>query len=58
MRVTPSKTMVAMKRSYFNEKMVTRVALGGGVEAMKGIYQSIRMAQVWCTYVNNTPLDI
>jgi hypothetical protein len=46
MRVTPPKTMYAIKRSYFHHQIILREALGGGVEAMKGVYQSIRAAQV------------
>ncbi|MCJ1285782.1 hypothetical protein MMC26_005123 [Xylographa opegraphella] len=44
MRVTPSKNMYSLKRSFFDPKMVKRERLGGGVEAMKGVYQSIRIA--------------
>ena len=46
MRETPSKTMIAIKRSYFHQQMVQRESIGGGVEAMKGVYQSIRAAEV------------
>ena len=46
MRVTPSKKMYTLKRSFFDPKMVKRERLGGGVEAMKGVYQSIRIAHV------------
>lgn len=46
MRETPSKIMIAIKRSFFHQKITARASIGGGVEAMKGIYQSIRVAQV------------
>lgn len=44
-----------MKRSYFSRNKVGkeggmgsgREDLGGGIEAMKGVYQSIRMAEVF-----------
>ena len=44
-----------MKRSYFNRTKVGRDGgmgggkedLGGGIEAMKGVYQSIRTAEVF-----------
>lgn len=45
MRVTPTKTMYAIKRSFFHHDVVARESIGGGVEAMKGVYQSIRAAQ-------------
>lgn len=35
-----------MKRSYFGRDNDERMLLGGGVEAMKGVYQSIRCAEV------------
>lgn len=35
-----------MKRSYFGRDIEERALLGGGVEAMKGVYQSIRAAEV------------
>lgn len=38
-----------MKRSYFGRDTEERVLLGGGVEAMKGVYQSIRAAEVFGT---------
>jgi hypothetical protein len=38
--------MIAIKRSYFHQQMVQRESIGGGVEAMKGVYQSIRAAEV------------
>lgn len=46
LRETPSKTHIAMKRSYFGRNVDERALLGGGVEAMKGVYQSIRCAEV------------
>ncbi|KAI9877191.1 MAG: hypothetical protein M1830_004561 [Pleopsidium flavum] len=43
LRETPSKNLVAIKRSFF-ARTEERVRLGNGVEAMKGVYQSIRLA--------------
>ncbi|KAL6721013.1 Protein argonaute [Lecanora helva] len=47
LRETPSKKLINLRRSYFSRigESQDRVLLGGGVEAMKGIYQSIRMAE-------------
>lgn len=55
LRETPSKVNIALKRSYFSRNKVGtdggrgggREELGGGVEAMKGVYQSIRTAEVF-----------
>ena len=38
--------MIPVKRAFFHQRMVERMSLGGGVEAMKGVYQSIRAGQV------------
>ena len=48
LRETPSKNpnMIAVKRSFFGRQTEDRVLLTRGVEAMKGVYQSIRAAQV------------
>ena len=46
LRETPSKNMFAIKRSFFHPLMVERSSISGGVEAMKGVYQSIRLGQV------------
>lgn len=46
LREDPSKRMIAIKRSFFHPKITARASIGGGVEAMKGVYQSIRAAQV------------
>ena len=45
LRETPSKNLINIKRSYFARNPAGRKLLGGGVEAMKGVYQSIRAAQ-------------
>ncbi|KAL9121776.1 MAG: hypothetical protein Q9187_001664 [Circinaria calcarea] len=45
LREDPSKRMIAIKRSFFHSKITARASIGGGVEAMKGVYQSIRAAQ-------------
>ncbi|MCJ1470295.1 hypothetical protein MMC07_008940 [Pseudocyphellaria aurata] len=46
LRETPSNTHIAQKRSYFGrEPGGDRALLGGGIEAMKGVYQSIRPAE-------------
>lgn len=48
LRETPSKNLINLRRSYFARigASTDRTLLGGGVEAMKGIYQTIRMAEV------------
>jgi hypothetical protein len=46
LRETPSKTLHAVKRSYFGRTTQEREMIGRAVEAMKGVYQSIRAAQV------------
>ena len=48
LRETPSKKLINLRRSYFARTGASqdRTLLGGGVEAMKGVYQSIRMAEV------------
>lgn len=46
MRVTPSKEMIAIKRSFFHQRMVVKEEMGHGIEAMKGVYQSIRAVHV------------
>ncbi len=45
LRETPTKQHISMKRSYFGRNAAERALLGGGVEAMKGVYQSIRAAE-------------
>ena len=57
MRETPSKHMIAIKRSFFHRKMVERLSIGGGVEAMKGVYQSIRAAQVVTSYLSQSKIS-
>lgn len=44
----PSKLLINLRRSYFARQgpHTDRVLVGGGVEAMRGVYQSIRMAEV------------
>ncbi|CAL8577970.1 Protein argonaute, variant 2 [Xanthoria parietina] len=44
-RETPSNRHINIKKSYFDWNTGDREFLGGGVEAMRGIYQSIRMAE-------------
>ena len=48
LRELPSKTLINLRRSYFARHAVSeeRTLLGGGIEAMKGVYQSIRLAEV------------
>ena len=46
LRETPSKNLINIKRSYFAREPGDRMLLNGGVEAMKGVYQSLRAAQV------------
>lgn len=47
LRESPSKTLINLRRSYFARHPITeeRTLLGGGIEAMKGVYQSIRLAE-------------
>lgn len=45
LRETPSKNNIVIKRSFFNHGTDERKLLGSGVEAMKGLYQSLRIAQ-------------
>ena len=49
-RETPSKLLINLRRSYFarHGDPRDRYLVGYGVEAMKGVYQSIRMAEVIC----------
>lgn len=44
-REWPSKQHTNIKRSYFSRESGEKFALGGGIEAMRGVYQSIRMAE-------------
>lgn len=44
LRETPSKKMINLRRSFFDRMTAQRAALGAGVEAMKGVYQSMRAA--------------
>ena len=46
LREQPSKRMIAIKRSLFAENTKEKVSVGNGIQAWKGIYQSIRAAQV------------
>lgn len=55
LRETPSKSQIAVKRSYFSRKKLGSGSdnlggkndLTGGIEALKGVYQSIRLAEVF-----------
>ncbi|KAL8696034.1 MAG: hypothetical protein Q9224_003008 [Gallowayella concinna] len=44
-RESPSKQHINIRKSYFDRNTGQKDNLGGGVEAMRGIYQSIRMAE-------------
>ncbi|KAL8852773.1 MAG: hypothetical protein Q9221_002403 [Calogaya cf. arnoldii] len=44
-REYPSKQHINIKKSYFSRISGQRELVGGGVEAMRGIYQSIRAAE-------------
>ena len=46
LREMPSRNTINIRRSYFDRLGTDRAALGQGVEAMKGVYQSMRAAQV------------
>lgn len=45
-RENPAKNHINIKKSYFDRDNGATVDLGDGVEAMRGVYQSIRMAEV------------
>ena len=45
LRETPGKKNISLRRSFFDRTTNQRSGLGYGVEAMKGVYQSIRAAQ-------------
>ena len=45
MRETPGKNLISLRRSFFDRLTPQRSPLGFGVEAMKGVYQSIRFGQ-------------
>ncbi|KAL8947942.1 MAG: hypothetical protein Q9222_005822 [Ikaeria aurantiellina] len=44
-RENPSKKHINIKKSYFDRQLSGKEQLTGGVEAFRGIYQSIRMAE-------------
>ena len=46
MREMPSRNAINIRRSYFDRQGPDRAPLGQGVEAMKGVYASIRPSQV------------
>ena len=48
LRESPSKLLINLRRSYFSRHTISeeRTLLPGGIEAMKGVYQSIRLAEV------------
>lgn len=46
LRETPSRNAINIRRSYFARLGADRAQLGQGVEALKGVYQSMRVAQV------------
>lgn len=45
-RENPAKNHINIKKSYFDRDHGAMTDLGDGVEAMRGVYQSIRMAEV------------
>lgn len=47
-RENPSKNHLNIKKSYFDRDSGAIADLTEGVEAMRGVYQSIRMAEVRC----------
>lgn len=53
LREMPGRNAINIRRSYFDRLGPERSPLGQGVEAMKGVYQSMRAAQVIqaCTLV-------
>lgn len=59
LRETPSKKLINLRRSYFARtgESQDRSLLGGGIEAMKGVYQSLRMAEV-CSFLVKSQLSL
>lgn len=55
LRETPSRKHISLRRSFFARVHDQRASLGHGVEAMKGVYQSIRFAQVSRYRVSQVP---
>ena len=49
LRETPSKHLINLRRSYFSRNIgseeAERFSVGNGVEAFKGVYQSLRVAE-------------
>ena len=48
LRETPSKTLINLRRAYFvphEQEGKQMMTIGGGVEAIKGVYQSLRIAE-------------
>ena len=56
LRETPSRKAINIRRSYFDRKATDRSSLGEGIEAMKGVYQSMRAAQVSLGLFSRLPL--
>lgn len=61
LREDPSKRLTQLRRSYF-EPTPTQGAsqlatIGGGVEAIKGVYQSLRMGEVRNSIFTVSPRD-
>ena len=54
LRYTPSKNLTAVRQSFFTRGEGGKYDLGGGVEAMKGVFQSIRTYQVSLSLVDLT----
>lgn len=51
MRQMPSQHYTEIKRSFFHHGL-KRTALDGCVEAMKGVYSSMRLCQVCASFSN------
>ena len=45
LRAYPSEKLLSIKRSFFNKQLTNYKSIGGGVVAVKGVYQSLRPAQ-------------
>ena len=58
LREGPSKSLISIKKSYFSRIYDKKSNLGGGVDAMRGVYQSLRMAEVSIVLGLMTSLNI
>lgn len=50
LRETPSKKLINLRRSYFAHQPADSMKLSGGIDAIKGVYQSLRAVEVRSLY--------